>query len=164
MSIGLDIDDREFQAAIADLRKASVYTDRELIDSNGRTYLRAIAYNTPKRTGNGRASWWAAWTALGMDGSPANTRVSPGPWTHKSGRVYVAEGSFDRDTTPGQQSVTFRNRAHVLEGRTRARSGRRENLYYLYAHNRMRGWLEAATREATFKFREQYDRLLKRAS
>lgn len=155
-----DIDTSEMEAAIKQLETASTFTDYDLVTSNARTFLKALVFNTPRRTGKGRAGWWPGWTAMGMNGTPGTRRKLGAEKIKK--RVYVSAGSVeDNRRKKGNASITFKNRTFVKDAKIK---GKKTKFYYLGYWESRKHWIQKAVDETTWKYRKQYERLLKRAS
>lgn len=153
------LDLTEFNAAINKLEKVSTYADYDLVTSNGRTLLKSLVFNTPRKTGKGRAGWWPAWTLLNMRGTPGTRRKLGAEKIKK--RIYISEGYvIDERRKVGEASITFKNKTHVKT----TKKGKKIDFYYLGYWNNRKNWIQKAYNEATWKFGKQYERILRRAS
>jgi hypothetical protein len=156
---GFKVDTREMERAMSDLSRESDLADYESLTANARTMLKATVYNTPRRTGNGRAGWWPAWQELGMAGSPG-TRVAVGRHTGGAkwkGQVYIADGAVvDQRKASPTASFEFINRSAVI------RSGK--PYRYLYALDARQHFMQKAADEAARKFQWRHEKLLRKHS
>ena len=164
----MSVDTRGMERALRAVQRETDYADFDEITSNSRTLLRAVAYNTPRDTGRGRAGWTPAWDALEMSGTPAGTRYKPGESVRKGQRagtrprVYTIAGSVDdRRRERGTASFAFTNDTTVLDNK----SGRqRAYLYITNAQGKSAGWMQRAADEAEVKFTDQYEKIMRRHS
>ena len=159
MNFGIKADTRELERAMDAVTRESLRADHEVVMLNGRTLLRAIVYNTPRSTGNGRAGWWPAWSGLGMAGTPG-TPVAEGTHVLRK-QQYTAAGTFtDRSRARPEAFVEFTNTSSVQ------RKGGKQFRYLFVSNARGKSadWMQKAADEATFKFDRQHARLLRKHS
>lgn len=147
------LDTRQFDSQMQKLASVSTRTDEEIITLNARDILRAIAYNSPKRTGNMNSGWVPAWNALGAPGTP-NTR---GRKPRKSeARRYVPEGSFIDGRKTSAKFFEFVNTSHYIQ-----RTGAKYN--YPYAVAAKTGFMRKAEAEIAGKFEKRIEAQYRKA-
>ena len=155
----IEFDTREFDRALREISQESDKTDHEIITTNAATLLRAIAYNAPRDTGAARAGFWAAWSALGLAGSPGTRRGTERFKRKKTAkRTYVPDGAVRDDRNkPGEKEFEFINRTHMINEKGK-------KIFYPYILNAKTNFWGKGIRETTFKFGKGYEKLLKKHS
>jgi len=169
----MKLDTREFNKSLNNLIKESSKDDFDILTFNGKQVIRLIAYETPKKSGFGRAGWTASWNEIGNPGKPY-TRKAPGK--HKRGKkTYIVSGKMiDNRKDRVNPSVEFVNNTFLLY----ERGNFKLKLNYLFDLNdgKLRtiqgeavgkdnkGFVQKAVNRATFKFKNNYKRRLKKFS
>lgn len=161
MIIGIEFDTKEFERAMREISSESDRTDFEIITMNARTYVRSIAYATPRDSGATRAGFWPAWEALDLPGSPYTRRsMTPFGARHmNSKRTYVPGGRVrdDRRKRGTDCQFEFVNKTYFIDN-----CGKK--VYYPYVLNAQTDFWGKGAANAAFKFGKGYERLLKKHS
>jgi len=160
MTANFEMIDKEFNNALRRLSLESKRAASEVITFNARDFLKSLKFNTPKRTGNGRAGWWPAWRALDMPGSPSRRQTGKRKIRFRGlVQEYTADGRIDDQRTNRiNPYFEFSNEATVTDNKTG------KQIRYLWVHNARSGFLDKSKQEATFKYNRSYQRLLKKYS
>ena len=154
MIVGLNFDTKEFERAMRELARESDRSGFEIVTMNARTFVKSVAYNTPRATGATRAGYWPAYQALEMTGSPG-TRRPYAPFKRGKVRMMVPEGKVvDKRRERGEQSFEFVNKTHYVQ------AGKK--VYYPYIVNAKSDFFGRGAAEAAFKFGKTYEKLLRK--
>jgi hypothetical protein len=167
------LDLTEFNAATQRLAEYSKRTVPEMAKINAQILMRAVAKETPKRTGNLRAGWLPAWRSVGLPGNAYAGRARYGQQPprqlsrlgkdgkrKKSRERMVAEGKVISDLKATSPTFTAVNSSHAIR-----RGGKK--VRYGYVYNAWDHFLERAVAKATDKVKQitekQMDKLIKKA-
>lgn len=160
MEAQFNLDDKLFQQSLKKVSLASHRSAYDVITFNSRDFLRALKFNTPKSTGNGRAGWWPAWIALDMPGNPSRRKTGTSIIRFKGQKnEYTAEGRVDDKRSQALDPYfEFSNESTVTDKKTG------KQIRYLWVVNSKKNFMGKAKQEAAFKFDKSFDRLMKKYS